>query len=58
MNDFMYEYINLLTLEQKLTYIAVFMWIKGIIVGMLLEHWFKILNKISRWHLNETEKKM
>jgi hypothetical protein len=41
------QYINSLTLEQKLTYIAVFMWIKGMLVGILLEDWFKILNKLK-----------
>jgi hypothetical protein len=44
---FLTPYLDSLTLEQKLTYVAVIMWVKGIIVGLLLEYWFGVLRRFK-----------
>jgi len=44
---FLTTYLDALTLEQKLTYVAVIMWVKGIVVGLLLEYWFGILRRLK-----------
>lgn len=47
-------WIESMTLEQKLTWIAVLMWLKGIIVGMLLEYSFGFLRRMrNRVHTRD-----
>jgi hypothetical protein len=45
--SFLDPIIASMTLEQKLTYVAVIMWVKGIVVGLLLEYWFGILRRLK-----------
>jgi hypothetical protein len=45
---FLTPYLDSLTLEQTITFIAVGMWFKGVLVGLLLENWLGIVGGIKR----------